>query len=98
MSKATSSKYIMMSTMTVPEFANSPVGTVAQFILSRFEHDSRFEVAKSIKSACNKAGSLCTQVTTKVLFESKFGDSFTTSKMITCTITKVREGYSERRI
>lgn len=91
------SKYILMGSMTVPEFAASKVGTVAQFILSPYEHDSRFEAAKSIKSACHKVGSLCTQVTTPVLFGDKYGESFVGRKMITCTIIKVKEGYFEKR-
>lgn len=93
----TKSKYLWMSTHTVPEFANSPVGTVGEFILSPFHPDARFELAKSIKAACHKAGSTCKQVTTLVLFESPCKTKFTSQKLITCTITKVREGYSEKR-
>lgn len=87
------SKYIECQSMTMAEFASSPIGTKASFLVRSAE--DRFEAAKSIKSACSRKGSLCQQVTLNVLIESDPGCAWLPARLITATITSA--GASKKR-
>lgn len=81
-----SSKYIEIGSMPIPELARSQVGTVAKYFLS-VEPNSRQEASKSIKAACSRYKSLCSITSTSLLIEQGDG-SWRPSSVLTVTITE----------
>ena len=52
------STYLMSGSMPIASFARCSVGSTAHYLLN-FKERSRYEVTKSIKSACHRVGSKC---------------------------------------
>ncbi len=94
----TGSKYIEMQSMPTQDFARSQIGAIAKFLLDSSDTDlARFEVAKAIKSACSKAGSICTMATTELIMQGVADKkTWSSSKMITATIIKAGASKNDK--
>jgi hypothetical protein len=81
------SKYIESGTLGFSAFSKSPVGTSVTYLLSTLPNANQ-EVSKSLKSACTKAGSVCTIKSTNILIEQEDG-SWLPSHILTAEIKQI---------
>jgi hypothetical protein len=79
------SKYIEFSTLSVPDFSRSPVGTEAKFLLTTVLN-ARQAVSSSLTSACVKNGSEC-QISGKSILIEQSDGNWSPSSILTVVIT-----------
>lgn len=82
-----SRQYIEMSSMSVYDFARSPIGTVAKFLLST-HLEARQKALATIKAACSKYRTACELKGTSILIEQPDGVWLPSSLLFATTVNK----------